>query len=488
MSERDAWTTRIGFILPAVGSAVGLGNVWRFPWMTAENGGSAFLGVYLVIVFVIALPGLIGEFVVGRRGERNPVGTFERLQSSSWRPIGWIAVLTSLIVLTFYSVAGGWVFRYVFDSVGGDLLLKGAGLAETTAFGAPGPHFGAISVGPAALIAHLVFIGFTGGIVYFGIADGIERATKVMVPAIVALLIGLAAWAFTLDGAGAGLSYYLTPDVDYLTNNFVSVVEAATGQALFTLSVGAGVMLTYASYLDEDRSLFIDGGTIAVLNTGIGVLAGLVVFPIIYSFGSIEAGAGGPGVIFVSLARAFSQLPFGRALGAIFYLVLGMAALSSAISIMEVLVAYLVDEHAIERERATAGITLLFAATGTVCALRSDVFALFADNLANLGLASGLLAFLLFAVWILRGEATEELRLGGGAVTDALARPWALLIATVLPIFLAFTILSGLPAALTTLGGILGGVPAWGYLASAVVVIALAHALVFRSEIAAIAE
>ncbi|MFB6161957.1 MAG: hypothetical protein ABEJ86_00740 [Halococcoides sp.] len=218
-----------------------------------------------------------------------------------------------------------------------------------------------------------------------------------------------------------------------------------------------------------------------------GVLAGLVVVPIIYSFGSIAAGTGGPGVIFVSLAKAFSQLPFGRVLGAIFYLVLALAALSSAISIMEVLVAYLVDEHAIARERATIGVTLLFAATGTVCALSRDVFGLFADNLANLGLASGLLAFLLFAVWILREEAVDELRLGGGTVTDALARPWAVLIATVLPVFLVFTILGGLPGALRTLAELLGTVPAWGYVAGAIVVIGFAHALVFREEIAALA-
>ncbi|AWB26305.1 sodium-dependent transporter [Halococcoides cellulosivorans] len=488
MSERDAWATRLGFILAAVGSAVGLGNVWRFPWMTADNGGSAFLVVYLAIVFAVALPGLIGEFVVGRRGERNPVGTFARLGSSSWRPIGWIAVLTSLIVLTFYSVAGGWVLRYLFDSAGGDVLLQSVGLASTTAFGSPGAHFGAISVGPAALIAHLVFIGLTGAIVYFGVADGIERATKIMVPAIVLLLIGLAAWAFTLEGAAEGLAFYLAPDIDYLAANLIGVVEAAAGQALFTLSVGAGVMLTYASYLDEDRSLFVDGASIAVLNTAIGLLAGLVVFPIVFSFGSIEAGSGGPGVIFVSLAQAFSQLPAGRVIGAIFYLVLALAALSSAISIMEVLVAYLVDEHAIARERATVGITLLFAATGTVCALSSDVFALFADNLANLGLATGLLAFLLFAVWILRDEATDELRLGGGRVTDALATPWLALIATVLPVFLVFTILGGLPAALTTLGDLLGSVPGWGYLVGAIALVGLAHAVVFRTEIAAFAN
>lgn len=484
MSERDAWATRVGFILAAVGSAVGLGNVWRFPWMTADNGGAAFLVVYLAIVVAIALPGLIGEFVVGRRGERNPVGTFDRLGGANWRPAGWIAVLTSLIVLTFYSVAGGWVLRYVFDSAGGDLLLTGAGLAETTAFGAPGAHFEAISVGPAAVLAHFAFIGFTGAIVYFGIADGIERATKIMVPAIVAMLVGLAAWAFTLEGAGDGLAYFLAPDVGYLTENFVAVVESATGQALFTLSVGAGVMLTYASYLGEDRSLFADGATIAVLNTVIGVLAGLVVFPIIHSFGSIEAGSGGPGVIFVSLANAFGQLPFGRAIGAIFYLVLALAALSSAISLMEVLVAYLVDEHAIDRERATIGMTLLFGLTGSACALDQRIFGLFADNLANLGLATGLLIMLLFAAWILRTDALAEVKFGGGAITDAIAWPWLALVATVLPVFLLFSILGGLPAAMDTTSELLGTVDAGGLLVAAIALIALSHLLAFRTSIA----
>ncbi|WP_135820813.1 sodium-dependent transporter [Halostella litorea] len=428
---RESWTTRTGFILAAVGSAVGLGNVWRFPWMTAENGGSAFLLVYLALVLAVGVPGLLAEFVIGRRSRRNPVGALASLSDSDrWGVVGLLPVVTTVLLLSFYSVVGGWILRYLVASASGAY------------FDAPGPYFESVSFGPAAVGYHAVFLLLTAGIVLAGVRKGIELATKVMMPAIAALLVGLAAWAATLPGAAGGFEYFLAFDLGYLRANFASVLGAALGQALFTLSVGAGTMITYASYLGEDRSLPADGATIAVLNTLVGVVAGLVVFPLLFA-GDLPVGGSGPGALFVSLASAFATLPGGRVVAVVFFAVMTLAALSSSISMLELPVAYLADEHGVARRDATAGLSALFLVLGAVNALRPAVFDFVASTLVDLLLAAGLLAFLLFAGWVLGRDAVEEFREGAGSLGDALATPWLFVVGVALPVFLIFTVITG---------------------------------------------
>ncbi|WP_136715978.1 sodium-dependent transporter [Halorientalis salina] len=428
---RASWQSRLGFILAAVGSAVGLGNVWRFPWLTAENGGGAFLLLYLVVIVLVGVPGLLGEFVIGRRTSRNPVGAFEQLGGRNWRALGGLALVASVVVLTFYSVVGGWILRYVLGSLTGAY------------FDAPQQYFAAIDYGLGAVGFHVLFLALTAGVVYAGVDRGIELATKVMVPAIVVLLGALAAWAATLPGAGDAYAFYLTLDVAYLRANFLDVLAASAGQALFTLSVGAGVMLTYASYLGEDRSLAADGTVIAALNTGIGVLAGLVIFPVLFTL-DVSPGEGGPGALFISLAGAFGQLPYSRLVGTVFFGVVALAALSSSISIFEVLVSYLVDERDATRSRATGAVAALFLVTGSVAAMIPSVFTLLADTIANLALTAGLLGFLLFTGWVLGRSALEEYRSGAGPLASAVGVPWLYAVAVVLPLFLAFSLLSGI--------------------------------------------
>ncbi|WP_336003020.1 sodium-dependent transporter [Halorientalis halophila] len=428
---RASWRTRIGFILAAVGSAVGIGNVWRFPWLTAENGGAAFLLLYLLFVLLVGVPGLLGEFVIGRRGDSDPVGAFAKLGGRNWRPMGGIALLASVVVLSFYSVVGGWILRYLLGSATGAY------------FDAPQAFFAAIDYGLGAVAFHVIFLLLTAAVVYAGVDRGIELATTVMVPGIVVLLVGLAAWASTLPDVAGGYEFYLSLDWGYLQANFVDVAAAAAGQALFTLSVGAGVMLTYASYLGEDRSLAADGTIIAVLNTIVGLLAGLVIFPVLFSLG-VPPGQGGPGALFVSLAGAFGDLPYSRVIGVTFFGVVALAALSSAISLFEVPVAYLVDEREFSRPQATAGVGVLFLATGSAAAMSPDLFTLLADDVANVALTTGLLGFLLFAGWVLGKNALEEYGSGAGRAARALGRPWLYAIAVVLPVFLTFTLLSSL--------------------------------------------
>ncbi|USZ67822.1 sodium-dependent transporter [Halorussus salilacus] len=430
---RESWHTRLGFILAAVGSAVGLGNIWRFPWMTADNGGSAFLVVYLAIILLVGVPGLLAEFVIGRRSQRNPAGALYRLSSGSksWGAVGLFGVVTGVVLLSFYSVVGGWILRYFLASATGSY------------FGEPGAYFDAIAFGPEAVGFHVGFLALTALIVVGGVRDGIEKATKVMMPAIVVLLVALAGWAISQPGAGAGLSFYLDFDAGYLQENFFAVLGSAAGQALFTLSLGVGTMITYASYLGDDHNLAFDGSAIAVLNTGVGVLAGLVVFPLLFAtFGELTgpAAGGGEGALFVGLAGAFSQVPFGRALAMAFFGVVVLAALSSSISMLEIPVAYLVDEHDVERRTATLALAGVVLFTGGANALNPGLFGFVAGTLVDLMLTAGLAGFLVFVGWVLGKDAVEEFSTGASPGVRALGPAWLWSVRTILPLFLLGTL------------------------------------------------
>jgi NSS family neurotransmitter:Na+ symporter len=435
---RETWATRIGFILAAVGSAVGLGNIWRFPWVTAENGGSAFLAVYLGIVLLVGVPGLLGEFVVGRRSKQSPVGALRSLSGSKlWGAWGVFYVGTAIALISFYSVVGGWILRYFVES---GLALAGSGPAY---FANPGQYFGGVSAGLDAVGFHVLFLGLTAAIVFAGVRKGIEIGTKVMMPAVLVLLVGLAAWAATQPGAADAYAFYLRFDVATVRENFFSVLGPAAGQALFTLSLGAGTMVTYASYLDEDRSLLFDGSSIAVLNTFVGVLAGLVVFPLLFSLGIDPGQTGtGPGALFVGLVGAFSQLPAGTLIATAFFAVVTLAALSSSISMLEIPVAFLVDEYGFDRRVAVAGVGGVVAITGTVCALDPAIFGFVAGTLVDILLTAGLAAILVFVGWVMGRDALEEYRAGAGNIADAVATPWLLGVGVVLPLFLVFTLLT----------------------------------------------
>ncbi|WP_306060637.1 sodium-dependent transporter [Natronococcus wangiae] len=427
---RETWASRVGFILAAVGSAVGLGNIWRFPWMTAENGGSAFLVVYLLIVLGVGVPGLLAAFIIGRRSNRNPVGAFKSLKGSrGWTVLGVLCVVTSVVLMSFYSVVGGWILRYFVES------FTGAYFAD------PGAHFEAISYGADAFAYQFVVLGASAIIVTAGVRRGIEASTKVMMPGILVLLVALAVWAAQQPNAVQGYEFYLGFDGAYLADNFFAVLGSAAGQALFTLSIGGGTMITYASYIDDDRSLPLDASAIAVLNLGIGILAGLVLFPLLFSF-TAGPTAGGPGALFVGIAGAFANLPAGRLLGATFFLVVLLAAVTSLISMLEIPVSFLVDEFGLERSTATRGLLVLTVFTGALNAFSVDVFTLFADHLVDLLLILGLTGFMFYTAWVLGPDAVAEYRNGAGPLSRPLAAPWRYAIGTVFPAFLLFTLYS----------------------------------------------
>lgn len=428
---RESWDSRIGFILAAVGSAVGLGNVWRFPFQTGQEGGAAFLLVYIFFILLIGLPAMLVELTVGRRTQRNPVGALGEIGGPRWRYVGGLFVLVGFIILAYYSVIAGWVMRYFLGSFTGGYLNN------------PEAYFATISTGVDAALFHALFMILVILIVASGVRQGIELVVKGIVPGLVVLMIGLALYAATLPNVQDAYIYYLSPDFNVIFTQWRSIIPAAAGQAFFTLSLGMGALLTYASYIKEDRNLLEDSGAIIALDTGIAIIVGLVVFPILFAT-SIGAVAPGPGAIFIALAGAFSTISFGWVIGILFFGAFTLAALSSAISLLEVVVAYAIDEHGISRMHAAViiggGIFLL----GLPVTIDLIIIELYDILAAEILLVTGGLAMMILAGWIAPEEAIEELSKGmptlgrGGTLWIWLVRVpviLALLIAFYLAIF-----------------------------------------------------
>ncbi|MEZ3116567.1 sodium-dependent transporter [Halobaculum sp. MBLA0147] len=435
-SDRASWASRVGFVFAAVGSAVGLGNVWQFPFQTGQNGGAAFLVVYLGVVLAIGFPAMLTEFVLGRRSQRNPVDAFAALGGGRWRVAGGIAALAAFWILSFYSVVGGWVIRYV------------VGSATGAYFDAPTTYFSEVAAtGPDAVAFHLVFMAVVVAIVAGGVEDGIERSTKLMVPSIVVLLVALAVWATTLEGVDAAYAYYLSPDLATVRANLASILPSAVGQAFFTLSLGMGAMITYASYLGEDDSLPVDGGVIVVLNTLVGLLAGFVIFPILFALG-VDPGSGGAGTAFVTLGGAFAQLPAGRLLGTVFFVVLLLAAVSSAISLLEVTVSVAVENTAWSRRRAAGTLGGACAVLGVPSAFGH--LAWFNAVAYELLLPLSVLGVTLYVGWVLADDATAELERGASVATPSTA--WLWFVRLVVPVGIGLTLVLGVQSLLVRAG------------------------------------
>ncbi|RBI64204.1 sodium-dependent transporter [halophilic archaeon] len=444
MAQRETWTTRLGFILAAVGSAVGLGNIWGFPFQAGRNGGAAFLLVYLVVVLLVGLPAMLMEFVVGRRSKKNPVDAFRELGYGSWTFAGALTAFIAFWILSFYSVVGGWVIRYLVGSV------TGAYFGGTEV----GNYFLSIAMGPDAVAFHALFMLLSVGIVALGVSDGIERATKLMVPSVVVLLVGIAVWAATLTNAGAGYDFYLSPDLGEV--QWGTVIPYAVGQAFFTLSLGMGAMITYASYLGEDDSLPADGGIIVVLNTLVGVLAGFVVFPVLFHYDpSIDlSGAGGSGTAFTTLSSAFAGLGgVGRVLASVFFFVLLIAALSSSISLLEVVTSYVLDNTDYERSSVSVGAGSAVFLFGLPAALGLnwlglqnasgiDTLTWYNDIAYNLLLPLSVLAVAVFVGWVYGRDALDEIRRGSGTA-NWFDVTWLWFVRLVVPAGILFTLVLG---------------------------------------------
>ncbi len=342
-NERGVWSSKLGFILAGAGSAVGLGNIWRFPTTAGENGGGAFVVVYLVSIGLICLAVMIAELSLGRHTQRNPVGAYKTLApGTAWKYLGILGVLTGWGISSFYSVVAGWTFGYIFKTAAG--VFSGLSPVEIEKV------FTDFITNPVYSIGcHAIFMTLTMLILFGGVKAGIERWSKILMPLLLFILLLLVARSVTLDGAGKGLRFYMMPDWGAMTGRGV---VAAVGQAFFSLSLGMGTMITYGSYLSKKDNLLSSAVWVASLDTFIALLAGFAIMPAIFAFGLDPAK--GAGLIFVVLPNMFNKIFLGNLFGTGFFVLLTVAAVTSLISIVEVPAAYFIDEMKMSRKKAVS--------------------------------------------------------------------------------------------------------------------------------------
>ena len=427
MKQREQWTSKIGFVLAAAGSAIGLGAIWKFPYMTGTNGGSVFLLLFILCTLAIGLPILLAEFVIGRRGQQDAVTSLKKLAPGKpWFLIGWLGLLSSTILLSFYSVVGGWILSYLARSLSFSLKASDYGGLFDTIIANP------IEV----LIAQAVFMILTIWIVQSGVQGGIERASRLMMPLLFIFFIVLAVRSLTLEGAMEGVRFLFVPDWSYLTGQTFLL---ALGQAFFSLSVGVTAMMTYASYLQKEERLGQSALNVSILNILISVLAGIVIFPAVFALG--QSPAEGPGLIFVVLPAIFNEIPLGGFFMILFFILMLFATLTSSISMLEIVVSTGIRKKLERRKTAAWIFGLLIFIIGIPSALSFGVLADvkmpggtffdFADILTSrIGLPLGALLISIFAGHVLStAETDDELRMN-----PRLNRTWKFIVRYIAPI------------------------------------------------------
>lgn len=448
MAETDSvargnWNTKLGFILAAAGSAVGLGNIWRFPTEAASNGGGAFLLIYLVSCFLIGFPVMMAEIGIGRKTERNPVGAFKALGDNMFYPlIGLWGVLCGVMILSFYTVVAGWTVSYVFEEV-----LFFMGYVEWAGW------IGDTSNGYLNALFSVLFMGATISIITGGVSDGIERATKTLMPLLFVILFVLIGYVVTQPGSAEGLSIYLTPDFSSIT---LDLVFAAMGQAFFSLSLGMGALITYGSYLSKKENVPQAAALITGLDTLVAFLAGLLIIPAMYMaqaqgiqiFDAADNLVAGPALIFQVLPSLFHELGglWGAFLGITFFLLLSVAALTSTISLLEVPVSYAIDEYRIPRKRAALYIGLGILVVSVIVSFDTGLIDLLDMIFSQVGLPLGGLLICLFLSYVWKVEnAMEELELGNpGFGSSLLGKVWTGMVMVVCPIVIFYILFSNI--------------------------------------------
>ena len=426
-SIHGQWSSRWIFILAATGSAVGLGNIWRFPYLAGENGGGAFVLVYLFCVVMMGIPIMMAEILLGRRGRKSPVNTMHTLAAeeglnSNWYLLGWLGVIAGFIILSYYSVIAGWTIAFIFKTGMGDFI--GLNADQTTAI------FSELISNPVVLLFwHTIFMFLTIYVVSRGVKSGLEQAVKFLMPALFILLLIMVAYAMSTEKFFDGLSYLFIPDFDSLAdkNLFSDVFLPALGQAFFSLSIGMGAIMIYGSYLSKESSITFNCFVIALADTTVAILAGVAIFPIVFTYG-LEP-SGGPGLIFISLPIAFGQMPFGTFFGSLFFILLMFAAWTSSISLLEPAVSWLVENRNMTRIKAAyiAGFIAWFLGLLTVLSFNhwafeftfagtikeNGLFDIFDILTSNIMLPLGGVLVAIFTSWLMsRSSTIDELGVG----------------------------------------------------------------------------
>jgi len=442
-SNRDSFGSRFGVIAATAGSAIGLGNIWRFPYVAGENGGAAFLIIYLIFIVAIGIPVMLSEFTIGRRARRNVFGSFRKLAPGRpWHFIGLMGVVAAFMILAFYTVVAGWTLEYIYQSV-----LNG--FAGKSAIQLDSMYHSFIGSTWRPLLWFFVFMALTASIIMAGVQRGIEKYTKILMPVLLILLLALVIRSVTLPGSAKGISFLFRPDFGKLSP---STVLEALGQAFFSLSIGMGTLVTYGSYIKEEDNLGSIAFSVAFADTFIAILAGLAIFPAVFAF-NIEPAAG-EGLVFITIPNIFQQMPGGYIFSLIFFILLAVAALTSTISVLEVIVAFFVEELHIKRKAATwlavfsvslLGImsVLSFSSLSGIQIFGLTVFQLLDFTSANILLPLGGMFIVLFVAWFFGRDKVNDQLSNNGELKAGYIPLYMFIIKFIAPLAIAFIFLQG---------------------------------------------
>ncbi len=451
--ERESFTSKFGVIAAAAGSAIGLGNIWRFPYVLGQNGGGAFLLIYLLFIAAIGLPVMMSEFVIGRSAQRNPVGAFKKLAPDrKWHLVGLLGVISAFIILAFYTVVAGWTLEYLVQSVKWMALSGRIGFSEMSNDALRSffsDHYESFVGGIwRPLIWFAVMMFFTGYIVASGVKNGIEKYAKVLMPVLLVLLLVLVIRSVTLEGAGEGLVFLFKPDFSAIGREPLKIIVEALGQAFFSLSIGMGTLITYGSYIQKRENLANAAANVALADTCIAVVAGMAIFPAVFAFG-IDPGEG-PQLVYITLPVIFQSMSGGLIWAFIFFLLLCFAAITSTISVLEVIVAYFSEQLQMSRVRSVVLAVFSVGLLGIVCTVSSDVFDVFNAS-PDLLLPLGGFFIVVFIGWFLSAKDSRKELSSDGTYRISYYRLFIFLVKFVAPLAIALLFALGVYSRLVTI-------------------------------------
>lgn len=437
--DRDSFSSKFGVIAAAAGSAIGLGNIWRFPYVAGENGGGAFLLIYLFFIAAIGIPVMMSEFVIGRSAQLNPVGAFKKIApGKKWHLIGLLGVVSAFIILAFYTVVAGWTLEYLVQSVKWMLTAEKIGFAEMdneairSFFSSHYETFVAGKWRPLLWFALMMF--FTGYIVISGVKNGIEKYAKILMPILLVLLLVLVLRSLTLEGSKEGLLFLFKPDFSTIKEAPLKIIVEALGQAFFSLSIGMGTLITYGSYIRKKENLANTAVSVAFADTAIAIVAGLAIFPAVFAFG-INPDSG-PDLVYITLPVIFQSMSGGLIWAFMFFLLLCFAALTSTISVLEVIVAYFSEQLNMTRKKAAILAMISVSFLGILCTISEDVFGIF-NGSPDLLLPLGGFFIVVFIGWFLSKDVTKGELSSDGAYKTGYYKLYIFLVKFVAPLAIA---------------------------------------------------
>ena len=409
------FSSKVGLIAATVGSAVGLGNIWRFPAEAQAGGGAAFLIIYILCVAILGVPCMLAEFSLGRAGGTDAIGAFGKVSPSRgrrWRIVGALSVLTSFLIAIFYMVVTGWTFEYLFESITGNLYRPEAGIeGGTELFGTKMQEY--ISGGMYPLVFTLLVVLLNFAILLGGVAKGIERLSNIMMPLLFLILLAFCIVSMTLPKASEGLAYFFRPDFSKVTPG---VILSALGQAFFSLSLGMGILITYASYYPPQTRLARTAGTVSILSILVAVMMGMIIFPAVMSFGLADHGVAGTTLVFSTLPEVFARLPLTGLWSTLFFLLLATAALTSTVSIVEVVIRCLQDRMNMSRRAACCWVMIPLVFLSGICSLSMGMFDFLDFLTAEILLPVAAIGVCIFVGWIAPRSLLENQLTNNGSI------------------------------------------------------------------------